>query len=192
MSEFLRYLQSSLINILKSDYAIILFTSLITTYLSHLFIAKREKKRIARNQIAEISGLLYLIRMTFYERYEAELYSNYYEKRAEITKKHASFDKEQEMLQNNIMRQKSEHLYTLYKELHTGITKLREVKKLSKSTEENISNILNYKTLFFMEDYKKIKTIQELEEYKKNALQDIKEHIKKLKVVHDPLSNLES
>ena len=180
MSEFLRYLQSSLINILKSDYAIILFTSLITTYLSHLFIAKREKKRIARNQIAEISGLLYLIRMTFYERYEAELYSNYYEKRAEITKKHASFDKEQEMLQNNIMRQKSEHLYTLYKELHTGITKLREVKKLSKSTEENISNILNYKTLFFMEDYKK------------NALQDIKEHIKKLKVVHDPLSNLES
>jgi ribosomal protein L7/L12 len=191
IKDFFEYLLSALIRISKSDYAIVFFTSFITAYLSHYFISQREKNVTAQNQIAEISGLLYLTRMTLYQRYEAELYSNYYEKRGEINKTKVNFDKEREELQNNIMRKKSEEIYELYKELHSGITKLRQVKKLSKSLEEKFNETLNYKTLVFKKDYKKIRSVKELEEYKEAGLKEIKKYIKELKDFHLFISNLQ-
>jgi ribosomal protein L7/L12 len=89
------------------------------------------------------------------------------------------------------MRKKSEEIYELYKELHSGITKLRQVKKLSKSLEEKFNETLNYKTLVFKKDYKKIRSVKELEEYKEAGLKEIKKYIKELKDFHLFISNLQ-
>jgi hypothetical protein len=177
---FCELLLDSLIRILTSDYLIIFFTAFFTAYFTHMFITKRERDITARNKISNIAGLLYLIRMSFYQRYEAELYSNYYEQRGKTKKAGQNFDKKQEELQNSIMREKSEDIYKLYKDLHKEITELKQVKSLSTSTEERITNILNYKTLVFPIGYKEIKDIKALEEYKKIGLKLIKSYIKEL------------
>ncbi len=180
IKEFFEFLVNSFTRILTSDYIIIFFTAFLTAYFSHIFITKREKDVTIRNKISNISGLLYLIRMSFYQRYEAELYSNYYEQRGKFRKTGKNFDKKQEDIQNNITRKKSEEIYQLYKDLHKEFTELRQVKTLSAPTEEKITNILNYKTLVFSTDYKEIKNTKDLQEYKKVTLKLIKSYIKEL------------
>jgi len=93
IKEFFEFLVNSFTRILTSDYIIIFFTAFLTAYFSHIFITKREKDVTIRNKISNISGLLYLIRMSFYQRYEAELYSNYYEQRGKFRKTGKNFDK---------------------------------------------------------------------------------------------------
>jgi hypothetical protein len=174
-------LLNTVIRILKSEYAIILITTFTTTYLTYYFGVRKERKIAERNKISEISGLLYLIRTTFYQIYEAKLHSNYYEQLSVIKTESTQFYKKQEILENSFARKKSEDLYKLYKNLNQEITSLRQLKKLSNSTEEKITKILDYTTLTFSRNYKKFKTSEEVENYKIIIMKEILKNQEEMK-----------
>lgn len=162
---------------------------IVTDYLATKRAILLSKRKSLSDAISNLQMTGYLLEKAAYNRYEAEIFSNFYDGVRRINNDQTMYEEYKKHVL--ALPELGNKMYIQYGKAfkYINIIKQNISKKEYERLEKVVQEIIGYKTLLIeTPNYKEIKTMSELEKYKEDAVQAVKKRL--IVMIKDPFVSL--